>query len=659
MSRIIGKRKINFLIYILMLFVFSIGIAKADKISVSVSGDIATITYSGSSYSTNSLTFFYNTTNNTTTAVNVLNTKMATKTSTRAKISLSNGDYYFWAFNTLTGAYYPSGKVSIRSSCYNNYQFNVVGPFSVERCATAELSGNTRKITPSRANVNANNNFVECASGYVMQASNNPTSDTCKTVDLGQFNKRYCKQVYSGTCVKNSNPIDPGSGGGSGGGGTPNTSVPAPSLKSLSVSAGSLSPGFKSGTKSYKVSVGADVSSISVYAEAADGSSFVSGAGPQTYDLKYGSNTITIKVKNSANSVVSYKIVVTRADNRSNVNTLSNLTVDKGTLTPAFSSGVMNYTVNVESNVDKITVGATLTDGNSSFVNGFGPNTYELQAGTNQIYVKVRSENGVTNVYNITVVKGDTSTKCTTDISSLALLKEINLSSERNVQIDQILSFDSRVFTYDDIKVPNAVTDLIVNAYVNEEGDTVVVEGAEGLEVGVTREIKITVTSKECPNFSNVYTLNVTRQDEVEEGTVADLASLSIEGYDDIGFESNKYDYGIKLHKGDKELKLVYTTVDSKAVCREEGNQDLTQGSVIKIVCTSEDENDTVTYSISIDGVEKGTNTFLIIIIIIIIVIILIYLILRLLGYRIYFNFSVIGAFFRGIGEKISSIFDK
>ncbi len=656
MGRTINKIKLRFLVYIFILFVIPLGIVKADSISASASGDVVTITYSGK-YTDKSLTFYYNTKKDRNSAINVLKTGMAVKYTNRAQISLKNGTYHFWVFNTLTGGYYYT-SYKVTTSCTDGLQVGLTSKFSVERCATVSMSGGTRVVTPSKANINANNNFAECKSGYKIQADNGgkPTTDTCKStqVGTGTFNKRYCKQVYSGTCVKSS---DNGSGGGGSSGG--GTTVAAPSLTKLSVSSGSLSPSFKSGTKSYKVSVGADVASIRVDASAKSGSSFVSGYGPRTVNLKYGSNTISVKVKNSANKTVTYKIVVTRADNRSNVNTLSNLTVDKGTLTPAFASNITNYTVNVANNVEQITVGATLTDNTSSFANGYGPQTYNLQLGTNQIYVKVVNQKGSTNVYNITVIREDTPTKCTTDIDSLALLKGIDLATDRQgIEIDQITNFDSKVFTYD-VQVPNEVQDLIVNAYVNEEGDTVVVEGAESLEVGVVREVKVTVSSKDCTDFTRLYVLNVTRQDKKELGSEAGLASLTIKDYDDIGFETGKYDYGIKLHKGDTELDIQYTQIDENARCVTEGNSDLTSGSIIKLTCTSADESDTVTYSISIDGVEKGKNTWLIIIIIIIIVLILIYLILRLLGYRIYFNFAVIGAFFRGIGEKISGIFDK
>ena len=65
------------------------------------------------------------------------------------------------------------------------------------------------------------------------------------------------------------------------------------------------------------------------------------------------------------------------------------------------------------------------------------------------------------------------------------------------------------------------------------------------------------------------------------------------------------------------------------------------------------------TYTITIDGVEKGTNVVLIVILVIIIIIILIYLVLRLLGYKIYFNMEAVKAAFRGMGEKAKNTFDK
>jgi uncharacterized protein YkwD len=88
--------------------------------------------------------------------------------------------------------------------------------------------------------------------------------------------------------------------------------VPAPSITKLTLSKGTLSPTFKSSVTSYKATVANSVSSVKVTATAAKGSTFISGYGTRTVNLKVGSNTTYVKVKNSDNKTVAYKIVITR-----------------------------------------------------------------------------------------------------------------------------------------------------------------------------------------------------------------------------------------------------------------------------------------------------------------------------------------------------------
>lgn len=642
------KKSLKFYILIIILFFLGLTYTNAATASATVNRDLVKITYS-QTVSDNRLSFYYGTDSSQNKSTNVLNTGMAIKTTNTAQISLKNGKYYFWVFNSIGGSYTPAypRPVVVDQSCTNEKREGVTGTFTIQRCfilSDTKVEGDTQNLT-------SDGKFLTCASGYKIQ-NTKITTDTCNksSTPLGAFNKRYCKRVYTGSCVKDGSSSE-----------NP-PSVPAPSLTSLSVSSGKLSPTFKSGTKNYTVSVASNVTSVKINATAASGSSFVKNYGPRTVSLDIGSNTYSIKVKNSAGKTVTYKITIKRADNRSNVNTLSNLTVSAGTLNPAFSSTITNYTVNVARDVESLTIGATLTDSTSSFVSGFGPRTVTLTEGTNKAYIKVKSQKGETNVYNLTIIRESTPSKCTTETAGLALLKNIELTSDAlNVQIDQIPNFDKNVFTYSDIKVDNLVTDLKINAYVETEGDTVTIEGNEELEVNVSREIKITVTSKECPNYSNVYTLNVTRQEKVELSQNAELGDLKVSGKKpyDITFEPNIRNYDIILKKGDTTLTVEATGAEPSTECDVNGNEDLKKGSEISIVCVAEDKKTTENYTITIKGVEKGTNLFLIIIVIIIIIILLIYLILRLLGYKIYFNFGVIGAFFRGIGEKINGIFDK
>lgn len=572
---------------------------------------------------------------------------------TVANVSLQNGTYKVWVYGS--DYKYYSKTISVTDSCTNEpAKLNQTGSFTVERCFKKyyDTASQTYKVV-----MQGSEQTYSCASGYTL-TSKELVESTCN-VGLNGLSYRWCKGVFAGTCTKNSTPTpepdDP----------EPSTpSVPAATLSALSVSEGKLSPSFKSGTTKYTVSVGADVSSIKINATASSGNSLVSGYGSRTVDLKYGSNSIKVKVKNSAGKTKTYTITVTRADNRSTVNTLSNLTVSTGTLSPAFNSSVNNYTVEVGYEVTSITVDATLTDSKSKFATGFGPSTVPLQQGVNKIYIKVVSENGVTNVYSITVNRGDLPSECANPEGKLALVKGIELYG--NTQSDDNLIDFTLVpgqYIYNDIKIPYDVADLVVVVYTEDEADKelVEIEGNEDLEKNESRAVTIKITSNVCPNYTNEYTLNVMREDEPELDGDAQLKDLVIEGYDDFKFEPNVEVYDIVLKKSDKgkSLDIKATPVKDTTECTIEGNEELDYSSEIFVKCLAQDKETEIVYTIVVDEVEKGTNVFLIIILVIIIIIILIYLVLRLLGYRIYFNTAMIGSFFRGMGEKAKNTFDK
>lgn len=561
-------------------------------------------------------------------------------------VSVKNGVYYVWATATNTVRYPSSGgiMVEVNDSCKNETKTNKVGAFTLERCFIK---------TASTTKMESSTTTFSCKSGYNADGKVSIKENTCNGMSLNNLKQRYCKVVYNIECVKGEGKTDPDSGG---------SSVPAATLSSLSVSEGNLSPSFKSGTKSYTVNVGAGVSSIKVNASASSGNSLVSGYGSRSVKLAYGSNKVKVKVKNSAGKVTTYTITVKRADNRSTVNTLSNLKVSNGTLTPAFSSGTNNYTVNVGNEISSIAVDATLTDGKSKFASGFGPSTVSLKPGVNKIYIKVVSEKGVTNVYNITVNRATTPSECTTNTDDLALLKNIRLYVDMNgVEIDQIESFQSKVFVYTDIEVPYKVSNLSIDASTVDEADKehIKIEGNTDLEVNVPTEVKVIVTSHKCQNYSNVYTLNVTRQPEKVLSDNAQLENMTITGYDGFEFKPNVSEYKIVIKKKDKTLDIDPTPVDDGTKCTIEGNKNLGYGSKITVKCTSEDGDNTEIYTITVDDVEEGPNVFLIVLLVIIIICILIYLVLRLLGYKIYFNTAMIGSFFRGMGEKAKNTFDK
>ncbi len=81
-------------------------------------------------------------------------------------------------------------------------------------------------------------------------------------------------------------------------------------LSSLKVSAGSLTPSFKTTTLVYDVTVENAVASIDITAIAADASSVVTGTG--SYGLNVGNNDIDIQIKAESGAVKTYTIHVNR-----------------------------------------------------------------------------------------------------------------------------------------------------------------------------------------------------------------------------------------------------------------------------------------------------------------------------------------------------------
>ena len=106
--------------------------------------------------------------------------------------------------------------------------------------------------------------------------------------------------------------------------------------------------GFNKNTTSYTVST--TKSSISLTATKTSSKSTVTGTG--TKNLKCGSNVYSLKVTAENGDTKNYTVGIRRTCN-TNVY-LEGINVSEGTLTPAFSRTVTDYTVNVDKDVEEI-----------------------------------------------------------------------------------------------------------------------------------------------------------------------------------------------------------------------------------------------------------------------------------------------------------------
>ncbi|WP_222429929.1 cadherin-like beta sandwich domain-containing protein [Paenibacillus cremeus] len=304
-------------------------------------------------------------------------------------------------------------------------------------------------------------------------------------------------------------------------------------LGNLTLSQGTLTPAFASGTTSYTASVGNAVSSLTVTPTVSDstasvkvnGTAVTSGSASGAVSLNVGANTITVLVTAQDNTTKTYTVTVTRAAPSSNAN-LSNLTLSQGTLTPAFASGTTSYTASVSNSVASVNVTPTVADSTATVkVNGNAAtsgnaSTVNLNVGANTITVLVTAQDGTTSkTYTVTVTR------------AAALSNNANLSNLTLSQGTLTPTFATGTTSYT-ASVANAVTSMDVTPTLADGTASLKVNGSAAtsgnaktvnLNVGANT-ITVLVTAQDGTTTKS-YTITVTR---AAASSNADLSNLTL-----------------------------------------------------------------------------------------------------------------------------------
>ena len=210
-------------------------------------------------------------------------------------------------------------------------------------------------------------------------------------------------------------------------------------LNGLSLSSGTLSPGFSTAEISYTASEPNTVSNISVTAVKSDGNaviqaringgswvSITSGSASESFNLNTGANTLEVRVTaQDGTTMKTYTVIITReVSNNAN---LSSLILSIGTLSPVFGSETISYTASEPNTVSNISVTAVKSDGNAviqaringgSWVlitSGSASESFNLNTGANTLEVRVTAQDGTTvKTYTVAITResssaGDTS----------------------------------------------------------------------------------------------------------------------------------------------------------------------------------------------------------------------------------------------------------
>ena len=347
-------------------------------------------------------------------------------------------------------------------------------------------------------------------------------------------------------------------------------------LSSLSVSDCnncSLSPAFRSNITIYVVSTKSDKINISAVAAS---KATVTGAGLKT--LTKDSETFKIVVTSESGSTKIYRITVNKE--KSTDVSLSNLTIDKGNLSPKFSSNVTNYTAVVDS--DKVIIKATPSNSKVT-VTGTGEKT--LEYGKNEFTITVTSEDGGSKSYLITINRPD-------NRNANAYLKSLTIDAKD-------IDFEKDVVDYE-YKVGKDVDSLDIEAIPELDTSKVEITGNENFKIG--KNI-VTITVKAEDNSEKIYKIIVVKEDKVLEKLYLD--NLKIDGYD-IKFNKEIFEYTLTIGK-EKSLNIIAFN-DNGYTTEIVGNENLKDGSIIKIIVSDEDGNSSV-YQIRIKVSNNDTTS--------------------------------------------------
>lgn len=346
-----------------------------------------------------------------------------------------------------------------------------------------------------------------------------------------------------------------------------------------------LSPAFNKATTSYTVNVTSDVEKVNVAAVLEDSKAkIVSGLGEKT--LSYGNNSVSVVVQAENGSTKTYNVNIVRKSPLSSDSSLSNLTVDGHTLSPAFDPNTTSYKVTIPNDETSIDVNAIVNDPNAKVTITGNKN---LSVGKNNIIVEVVAQDGSKRVYTIEATrKPSSNVVVSTPKSSNANLKSISGVPG--------LIFSSDQTTYD-VVVPFETTELDVSALPVDPKAKVSITNSKlsNLEVGKTRTVTIVVTAED--SSVKVYTINVKRSEYESE---TDLKEFIVNDKDLLIEEDDDGTYDITVDKDTDELDISAIPKSEGSKVKIKGNENLKSGKNTVLVEVTDKNGFTKSYTLDV-----------------------------------------------------------
>jgi uncharacterized repeat protein (TIGR02543 family) len=287
-------------------------------------------------------------------------------------------------------------------------------------------------------------------------------------------------------------------------------------LSGLSISSGTLSPTFASGTTSYTASVSNSVSSgftVTATKSQSDATTvqYLGSSGTTTFagNLSVGANVIrTVVTAPDGATQQTYTVTVTRA--ASAVATLSGLSISSGTLSPTFASGTTSYTATVANSVSSgFTVTATKSQSDATAVQYLGSTgttafSGNLSVGANVIRTVVTAQDAVTtSTYTVTVTREASAVATLSGLSISSGTLSPTFSTGTTSYTATVANSVSSGFT---VTATKSQSDATTTQYLGSSGTTTF---TGNLSVGAN-VIRTVITSQDGA-VTSTYTVTVTR----------------------------------------------------------------------------------------------------------------------------------------------------
>lgn len=384
-------------------------------------------------------------------------------------------------------------------------------------------------------------------------------------------------------------------------------------LSGLTLSEGTLSPGFDPATTSYTATVNSLYVNITPTFTAGNtvtvqGAPAASGS-PSQVTLPYGQTSgISIMVTAADNTSTNYIINITRpAAPAPTYNLdLSGLAISPGILSPAFSSAVTSYTVDVPYETTSMTFTPGTSAGNTVTLiatMAVVGTTVALAASGTAVFVTVTAPDSTSRVYVVTVTRGPAPT-ANVDLDDL----ELSIGT-----LNQ--EFDPAVQSYT-ATVPYAVRSMQITATASTSGHTMTINN-QPITDGVPATVPVNfgptgngfaIAVKAANGVEKIYVVTITRD---QPSNNADLTSLSLSnGTLSPAFSNTETAYTATVPYLTTSTSVTSTVADATAILRVNG-RDTASGAAAPIVLAVGANTITVAATAE-DGVTTTTRTIIV-----------------------------------------------